>query len=281
MGPVAKMQPAARHAWLGVSMQPAGSAVVVSQVAATSPADRAGLRVGDRLLRVAGNAIVAPVDVQRAVAARAPGDLLVLVFERDGKEGSVRVTLAPRPSADEQARATYVGKLAPPLAGLVTVNGPPLTTDGLRNRVVILDFWAVWCVPCRLSLPALSLMQARYGAQGLSVLPITSDPAESAATFARDLGLRTPVVLDPEGTTTRAYGVSVLPTTVVIDRRGIVRDVILGYGKLEAQRLEALVATLLAEPVTPAAPAMPAPPASAGDAGAAEAGATKPKATSP
>ena len=248
-------------------MQPAGASVVVSQVAATSPAARAGLRVGDRLLRVAGNPVAAPVDVQRAVAARAPGDLLVLVFERDGKEGSVRATLAPRPSADEQARANYVGKAAPSLAGLVTLNGPPLTTDGLRNRVVVLDFWAVWCVPCRLSLPALSQLHARYGAQGLSVLPITSDPAESAATFAQNLGLRTPVVLDPDGTTTRAYNVSVLPTTVVIDRRGVVRDVILGYGKLEAQRLESLITTLLAEPSAP-------PPSDAGI-GAGDAGTTK------
>jgi thiol-disulfide isomerase/thioredoxin len=257
----------AKPAWLGIAMQPAaagsGGGVLASQVTPRSPAERAGLQAGDRLVRVAGNPVATPTDVQRAVAARAPGDFLVVVYERAGKEATVRVELAERPSAQNVARQTYVGSPAPSLVGLLTVNGPALTTDGLRNRVVVLDFWAVWCGPCRMSLPVLSALQARYGPQGLSVLSITTDPAENAAKFARELQLRTSIIVDPEGTTTRAYGVSVLPTTFVVDRKGVVREVALGYEPSQDARIESLVKELLAEPGLP-----PAAPPAVSDAGA-------------
>ncbi len=251
------MRPIAKPAWLGIAMMPAPSGqtgVVTTQITPGSPAERAGLRVGDRLKRVATVAVSAPGDVQRLVSARAAGDVLPVVFERAGREMTVKVELAERPSPEAIARTTYVGKQAPSLTGLATVNGPALTTDWLKNRVVVIDFWALWCVPCRLSLPWLSSLQARYGPQGLTVLSITSDPADNAASFARELALRTSIIVDPEGATTRAYGVSVLPTTFVIDRRGVVREVVLGYDRAQDARLEGLIRELLAEPGTDAKP---------------------------
>ncbi len=248
-----------RPAWFGVSMQPAGvgGGVLATQIVPGSPAERAGVRVSDRIKKVAGAEVSSPLDVQRAVGAHAPGDVIAVIVERESKELTVKVELAARPSPDAMARATYVGKQAPNLVGLISVGGPAITTEGLKNRVVVVDFWAVWCVPCRLSMPALSAMQARYGAQGLTVLSITTDPVERAATFARDLALRTTVAVDKEGETTRLYGVSVLPTSFVLDRRGVVREVLLGYDRAQEAKLEAVVRELLAEPAPPATPVAP------------------------
>jgi len=80
------------------------------------------------------------------------------------------------------------------------------------------------------------------------VLSITGDPAETAARFARDLNLRSSIIVDPEGKTSQGYGVSVLPTTFVIDKRGIVRDVALGFDSKQEAKLDQLVRDLLAEP---------------------------------
>lgn len=245
-------------------MQPSPDGVRATQVVPSSPADRAGIRSGDRILKVGGVPVATPVDVQRAVGARAPGDVVVVTVQRESKEITLKVELAERPSADDMARAAYVGKPAPNLVGLVSVNGPALSTDGLKNRVVVVDFWAIWCGPCRMSMPALSSLQARYGAQGLTILSITTDPVERAAAFARDLNLRTTVVVDKDGETSHLYGVSVLPTTFVVDRRGIVRDVALGYDRAQEAKLEATVRELLAEPIPATAPA----PAAGADAGA-------------
>jgi peroxiredoxin len=115
--------------------------------------------------------------------------------------------------------------------------------------VVLLDFWAMWCGPCRLIQPKLSALQAKYGAQGLSVVGITTDELEQAAAFKERTQMRYPVVSDPNGETTSAYGVSGLPTLFVIDKRGVVRDVTVGYDPGREASLEALVQTLLAEQV--------------------------------
>lgn len=245
-------------------MQPdAAGGVLVTQVMPTSPAEGAGLRRGDRVRKVAGVQVSQPVDVQRQVGARGAGDVVRITVDRDGHELALDVTLAVRPSPDAMARAAYVGKPAPNLVGLVSVNGPALSTEGLKNRVVVVDFWAIWCGPCRQSMPALSALQTRYGAQGLTVLSISTDPVDRAAAFARDIGLRTTVAVDKEGETSQLYGISVLPTTFVVDRRGVVRDVILGYDRTQDARLDATVRALLAEPPAPSAPsASPAPSAS-------------------
>lgn len=253
--PVRAPDPSRAPAWLGISMQPDPTgAVLVTQVMPTSPAESAGVKRGDRLRKVAGVSVAQPVDVQRQVGARGVGDALIVTLDRDGREVILNVTLAERPSPDALARAAYVGKPAPNLVGLVSVNGPALSTDGLKNRVVVVDFWAIWCGPCRQSMPALSSLQSRYGAQGLSVLSISTDPVERAGAFARDLGLRTTVAVDKDGETSQLYGVSVLPTTFVVDRRGIVRDVMLGYDRTTDARLESLVRSLLAEPAPTPAP---------------------------
>src|SRR5262249_54924513 len=109
------------------------------------------------------------------------------------------------------------------------------------------DFWATWCGPCRLTAPTLSAWQARYGAQGLSVVGITTDEAIEAATFARKHSMRFTVASDAAAETSHAYGVQALPTLFVIDRRGVVRDVAIGYDPDREAQVEALVRTLLAE----------------------------------
>jgi thiol-disulfide isomerase/thioredoxin len=113
---------------------------------------------------------------------------------------------------------------------------------------VLLDFWATWCGPCRELAPELSALQARYGAQGLSVVGITTDPAEAAAAFKEHVDMRYPIAIDAHAETSRAYGVSALPTLFIVDKRGVVRDVGVGFDPDHGSQLEALVKTLLAEP---------------------------------
>jgi thiol-disulfide isomerase/thioredoxin len=124
----------------------------------------------------------------------------------------------------------------------------PASIGALHGRVVLLDFWATWCAPCRVAIPALGVLQARYGAQGLSVLGLSSEEVQDVAPFAQRMGMRYGVGVDAHGQTTRAYGVSSLPTLVVIDKRGVVRDVTIGFDPGQDTRLDATIRTLLAEP---------------------------------
>lgn len=96
-------------------------------------------------------------------------------------------------------------------------------------------------------MPKLGALQARYGAQGLDVLGVSTEDAQDVALFAQHMDVRYAIAVDKHAQTTRSYGVVSLPTLVVIDKRGIVRDVAVGYDSSEDARLESSVRSLLAE----------------------------------
>jgi thiol-disulfide isomerase/thioredoxin len=237
--------------WLGVVLDQDTSApgVAVGHVIRGSPAEKAGVREGDRLVRLGGAAVLRPSDVTRIVGARSPGDTLDIAFVRGGREQAVRAALAAFPPRDEMIRMDLIGTFAPPWRDVQAVSGSfPASLGALRGRVVLIDFWATWCAPCRVAIPKLDAMQARYGAQGLSVLGVTADEAADVAVFAQRMGMRYGVAVDTHGKTSRTYGVVSLPTLVVVDKRGVVRDVAVGYDSGSDARLDAEVQSLLAEP---------------------------------
>jgi len=241
---------AAGRAWLGVAMAhgaPSNGARV-SHVIRGSPADKAGLREGDTIRSIDGAVVTSPEDVTRIVADHDPGDTIVATLLRSTSSINVRVALDERPSADVVSRMDHVGAPAPEWIGLQPVGSGPSRVASLRGKVVLLDFWATWCAPCRFLAPRLSAMQARYGAQGLRVLGVTMDGADRVAEFTERAALRYPMAVDPDGSTSRAYAVSVLPTLFVIDKRGVIRDVATGYDPAREAQIEALIQELLAEP---------------------------------
>lgn len=97
----------------------------------------------------------------------------------------------------------------------------PVSLESLRGKVVLIDFWASWCVPCRQSFPWLTTIAERYRSAGLVVVAINLDKRrEAAATFLRELAPGFTVAFDPAGTTAEAYGVSTMPSSYLVDRRG-------------------------------------------------------------
>ena len=129
------------------------------------------------------------------------------------------------------------------------IGDAPASIESMRGQVVLVDFWATWCGPCRALAPRLSQMQSKYGAQGLKVVGLTSESAEHArATSTMRSGMKYAVASDPDGATASAYGVPALPTLYVIDKRGVVRDVAIGFDAGREREIESLVKKLLAEP---------------------------------
>jgi thiol-disulfide isomerase/thioredoxin len=236
--------------WLGIAMDSdePGQGVRVGHVIRNSPADKAGLREGDRILRVASANVARGQDVVRAVALFAIGDSADIAFVRAGKEQSARVTFTALPSQDDMVRMDLVGTFAPTWKDVESVSGSfPPSIAAMRGRVVLLDFWATWCGPCRVVIPKLGALQSRYGAQGLSVLGVSTENPQDVAAFTQRMAVHYAVASDKHAETTRSYGVVSLPTLVVIDKRGVVRDVAIGYDSSEDARLDASVRSLLAE----------------------------------
>jgi thiol-disulfide isomerase/thioredoxin len=247
----ATAQSRASRPWLGVSMEakPGAAGVIVKHVVRTSPADKAGIREADRLLKVDGTSVATSQEVVRVVGTHGVGDVIPVVVARGTSELTVRVSLTGFPGPDEMMKMDHLGSFAPAWKGVSQVSGSvPSSIAALRGRVVIMDFWATWCGPCRLVAPKLNALHAKYGAQGLSIIGLSSEPIEEVSLFAQRMSMRYAIGVDKGGETTQAYTVSSLPTLFVIDKRGVVRDIAIGYDPMRDAQIEALVKTLLAEP---------------------------------
>jgi peroxiredoxin len=122
-----------------------------------------------------------------------------------------------------------VGSRAPDFT-LASIDGPNLRLSEHAGRVVMLNFWATWCGPCRQEMPALQTIYSRYEAAGFALLGINMDAERDAARrMADSLGVSFPLLFDDEKAVARLYDVRAMPVTVLIDRDGEVRYVHEGY----------------------------------------------------
>ena len=113
---------------------------------------------------------------------------------------------------------------------LHTMNGPNMRLQEQRSRVVVVNFWATWCGPCREEMPQLNRLYEKYHAAGFVLLGVNvDDDQRKAAEVAGKLGVTFPVLLDSDKIVSKLYDLSTMPSTVIIDRDGKVRYVHRGY----------------------------------------------------
>lgn len=113
---------------------------------------------------------------------------------------------------------------------LKDIHGRPFRLAEYKGKVVLVNFWATWCQPCRKEIPDLIKMQREYRDRGLQVVGITYPPQTRAQVlrFVRKMGINYPVALGAKQTKDLFDKSEALPITVIIDRAGKIRDVILG-----------------------------------------------------
>lgn len=115
-----------------------------------------------------------------------------------------------------------------------------------RGKVVYLDFWASWCVPCRKSFPWMNKMQEKYKSKGLVVIGINLDESKAdAKNFLKQVPGNFTMAYDPDGVTPGKYKVEVMPTSYLIDRRGNLVYTHRGFKKSKADKMEAEIQALL------------------------------------
>jgi cytochrome c biogenesis protein CcmG/thiol:disulfide interchange protein DsbE len=128
----------------------------------------------------------------------------------------------------------------------LTGGGGPTSLADYRGEVVVLNYWASWCVPCRQEAPLLERWQMRIGGHGGTVVGVdTLDLTSDARTFIRELHLTYPMLRDRDGHTQQRLGITGYPETLVLDRRG--RIAALRRGPVDDRFLRRAVLPLLAE----------------------------------
>lgn len=148
--------------------------------------------------------------------------------------------------------AAWAVRVSDPVPAVTLKNrqGSEVALQSLRGRVVLVDFWASWCVPCRHSFPFLNMLQQRYESQGLSVVGINvGDTPADAAKFLKLVPSDFEILFDLDGATPKQFGVQVMPTSYLIDREGKVSSVHRGFKSSDREALERTVRGALAVPV--------------------------------
>ena len=108
-----------------------------------------------------------------------------------------------------------------------------------KDKVILLDFWASWCIPCRESFPWMNTLQDKYQAKGFEVVTINLDQeAEEKARFLKKYNANFTVLSDPNGDTPKAYNVLGMPTSMIIDRQGNIVYKHIGYKASDASFYE-------------------------------------------
>jgi thiol-disulfide isomerase/thioredoxin len=127
---------------------------------------------------------------------------------------------APAPPPEEVKGSAIVGTAAPDFT-LPDANGHPVNLRGLRGKVIVVDFWATWCGPCRAEMPLLQQLYSEFAGNGLVVLGLdVGEDAETVTAFAKQQSCTFPMLLGAEPSVSARYFVEAYPTTFVVDRKG-------------------------------------------------------------
>jgi thiol-disulfide isomerase/thioredoxin len=132
---------------------------------------------------------------------------------------------------------------------LKTIEGQEITLSGLKGKVVLLDFWATWCGPCKESIPHLIQLYKGYQEKGFELIGMSTDKAgdvEMVRRFINSMDIPYPIIMTPEEVS-RNYKITGLPTTVLIDKKGRIREKIVGFNSAIGQQIATRISELTSE----------------------------------
>ncbi len=146
------------------------------------------------------------------------------------------------------AHAGSVQKVAAPDFTLPSLSGSNIRLGELKGDVVLLNFWASWCAPCRLEMPLLNKLHNKYKAIGFTVLGVNVEESNAnAVDFLKENKVDFPILWDNENTVSKRYNVLAMPTTVMIDRDGQIRYIHKGYKEGDGKVYKKVIKQLIRE----------------------------------
>lgn len=156
--------------------------------------------------------------------------------------------LALGPAAPPAAAADAVVPKVTPAITLPDAAGAPVSLESHKDKVVLVDIWASWCVPCKVAFPAYDALYREYRSRGLEVLAINVDEERKAANaFLDGRRFQVHVLFDPKGTAPTGFKLKGMPTSYLVDRKGVTRFAHEGFNDKDLPAYRRQIEQLLEE----------------------------------
>lgn len=234
-------QPEQAKPWLGVRIEtvaPPATGVIIKEVINGTPAQEAGLMKDDLVQTIDEQQVTTPEAFIKAVQSHGVGTAVSVAFIRAGKLEKKTIKLVARPDQLAMLQQSLVGKVAPPF-DLPVISGPgPGSTEALKGRVVIVEFWATWCPACRSTHRELSAFAKRYP-KDLAVVAISDESRDELLSYVKATKPDFTILQESDHQASSAWMVSAIPELAVISRAGKVVFATIGGGTYLAQTLAA------------------------------------------
>ena len=189
-------KPTPPKAWIGIafldvptsaipsvySHKTVNGAVQIQKVIPGASGEQAGLKSEDYVLAINGVPLNGRTTLLKTVNSKSIGDVIELKIGRNGKSFLQKMALSPRPADMRAIAKTLIGSQAPELDGTFYANDCGLLKEN-RDKVIILDFWATWCNPCRITLPSLEALYKKYRSKGLLIIGVSSESRSTLKPF--------------------------------------------------------------------------------------------------
>jgi thiol-disulfide isomerase/thioredoxin len=148
-----------------------------------------------------------------------------------GLVGCSQHSVSPPPSKETVIPAGEIGSRLPDFV-VEALDGGSISSSDFQGKVVLIDFWATWCQPCKNEMPGYQKLQDRYGLRGFAVVGFKFDTmmdTEDPIKFAKKIGVRYPLAVATDDVKRKFGGIEGLPTTMLYDRDGILRQKVIGF----------------------------------------------------
>jgi len=157
--------------------------------------------------------------------------LLFLSLAVVGLAGCNQHSASLLPRREDGVAAGEIGSRLPDFSA-EDLRGHKISSVDLHGKVVLIDFWATWCQPCKKEMPGYQKLVDKYGSRGFAVVGLKFDTmrdVEDPIRFARKLGVRYPLAIATDDVKQKFGGIEGLPTTLLYDRQGILRKKVIGF----------------------------------------------------
>jgi len=246
-----------RRGWLGVRFQETATDVSsslgfaqplirVEMVVNNSPAAASGVQEGMLISHIDDERVSSKRGFIEHIQAKGAGETIKLrhiASDRSAKE--IVVTLGDRPSESALQKDMFIGNKGSSFEYTDYSSKEKVEFSPSQGKVVLLDFWATWCGPCLMSMPNLKDLHEKYSDQGLEIIGITDEALSKIRPVAKRYDIPYTLGSNRSYSAFQKYSVQSLPTAVLIDKNGVIREVFIGAG--HGRSLQEKIVALLEE----------------------------------